>query len=960
MPEVTGSVAQKLANSRATYCTGGFWVSNEFERGQLTDSAGATVSAAQISHLGPYEIHREIGRGAMGTVYEAVHSKLRRKIALKILPRDLAASPERYERFQREMALIGRLEHPNIVLATDAGQINGVCYIAMQLINGADLAEVLVAFGRMTSGAACEAIRQAALGLSEIQRHGMVHRDIKPSNLLLSNAAEIKILDLGIASIAEDPCIASGSLTMAGSFLGTPDYIAPERINSSGPIDIRSDIYSLGCTLYHLLSGQAPFSGKEYDTFPKKLVGHAQHAPDPAGLAHGDISPELRSLVGRMMAKSPHERIGDPLALAEALQPYCDPTDLERYCTGDARTLPSWRTDGSSASPAPKRRSYTKWIAMASTIVILACSVGGVVHFAGLLDTDLPEIAEHDSDSTSTLSLENSKPLESQPPVVDSNEPARSSSDALASDGSTESMATSNGQSGDAITINAPDLDANPPSVPTSEAGTAAENAIADDEPPTTDEHLANQDRGDASNRVPDGSEDGSPRDVSDNDGIGQTNDSTRETAADQIADDTAKIADSTEAIADNTERIALTLEEMRSDFQSRLEEVVDEPQNPSEWYANARTHSQSGNQQEARKAFLQFFTYDLNVVDPHLEFATLLKLQEGLAGAREVYQAIPGDRDLPVRRFTEIMLSPVDQRQQRLHDFTEEHPEFAPAFFELGRSYEIETFQRAVLIEVAEKRTAYETFLKLHDEGKLVRYYLDPSKIDSMIEEVGRDLERFAFITPEQLERPVTLSMFEDPSTDKWNVVLQFAESAFEPSFRMADEDEFKELRIPGDRPFSTTGRENADQASGVTVVQMELPGDTPKGNLEIQYVDRNGAKRGPFKVVFDPLQSQIDLAWRVLSEPRHQTDWADIDVDDNEVWFNGLLYYGRFIVKELKYGINVDAPNKILPIPKEEYDVHNQKEYYVAPEEPVRFVVIQVTFIDDTKSPVLRFEPE
>ena len=206
--------------------------------------------------LGDYEILREIGHGGMGVVYQAQHRLLDQVVAIKVLPESSLGDRQAVRRFQREMLSIGRLNHPNIIRALNAGQDRGVHYLVMEFGDGLDFRELVGQYGRLSPGAACELIRQAAVGLQHIHEHSLVHRDIKPANLMLSRDASVKILDLGLARLETRQM--SRDLTGPGVAMGTVDYMAPEQWVDSSAVDIRADIYSLGCTLYFLLTGQPP------------------------------------------------------------------------------------------------------------------------------------------------------------------------------------------------------------------------------------------------------------------------------------------------------------------------------------------------------------------------------------------------------------------------------------------------------------------------------------------------------------------------------------------------------------------------------------------------------------------------------------------------------------------------------------------------------------------------------
>jgi serine/threonine protein kinase len=253
--------------------------------------------------LGPfdeYELLEELAVGDMGAVYKARQVRLDKVVALKVLARGCTGDPRAVARFDREMKAAGRLSHPNIVQALDARDIGETSILVMEFVDGIDLAKLLKNAGPLKVADACELVRQAALGLQYAHEHGWVHRDIKPSNLMLSRQGCVKILDLGLALLkSESSPMVSGTghhaclvdvpttvpnsvlpapgpepldLTATGQTMGTADYVAPEQAQDSHNVDIRADIYSLGCTLYHLLAGRAPYTclQQHSEFFPRK------------------------------------------------------------------------------------------------------------------------------------------------------------------------------------------------------------------------------------------------------------------------------------------------------------------------------------------------------------------------------------------------------------------------------------------------------------------------------------------------------------------------------------------------------------------------------------------------------------------------------------------------------------------------------------------------------------------
>ena len=195
--------------------------------------------------LSGYQLTEKLGQGGMGAVYKAVHTKLDKTVAVKILPADRLQDDEAVARFEREMKAVGKLDDPHIVRATDAGEADGTHFLVMEYVEGEDLGEILERYGPLGLPEACEVIRQAASGLQHAHEHGLVHRDIKPSNLMLTAKGDVKLLDLGLALLdAEED--APRELTHTGNIMGTVDYISPEQIRDTHNVDIRTDLYSLG------------------------------------------------------------------------------------------------------------------------------------------------------------------------------------------------------------------------------------------------------------------------------------------------------------------------------------------------------------------------------------------------------------------------------------------------------------------------------------------------------------------------------------------------------------------------------------------------------------------------------------------------------------------------------------------------------------------------------------------
>ena len=219
--------------------------------------------------------------------------------------------------------------------AYDAGEVAGLPYFVMEFVEGTGLDGVVRQRGPLPVAEACEVVRQAALGLQHLHEHGLVHRDVKPSNLMLTPQGQVKVFDLGLARLVNDPA-QEAQITLHGQFLGTVDYVAPEQCDNSRTVDIRADLYSLGCTLYHLLAGDPPFTSPAYDSIFRKLLAHAT-APVPPVRGRSDIPEPLAAALGRLLAKDRNDRFATPADVAAAFQPFAAGADLARLLAATGR-----------------------------------------------------------------------------------------------------------------------------------------------------------------------------------------------------------------------------------------------------------------------------------------------------------------------------------------------------------------------------------------------------------------------------------------------------------------------------------------------------------------------------------------------------------------------------------------------------------------------------------------------
>jgi serine/threonine protein kinase len=312
--------------------------------------------------IGPYHVLDKLGQGGLSSVYKAKHNENQSLVAIKMIKAEVFASPEGRKQFLQEVEAMARLDHANIVQFCDADQWNNTFYFAMEYVEGTDLGKVVRLSGALAVHEACDYIRQSALGLQHAYERNLIHRDIKPVNLFLTHVSApapsaaaifatkrelcsplplgeglgarasasnptmqmkplIKILDWGLASLRSPNGLTSEQMTdnVGKSIVGTADYLSPEQARNANTVDIRGDIYSLGCSFYYLLTGQAPFPD---GTLMQKILQHQQAEPRTIDSFRGDVPSGVTAIVKRMMAKQPEERFQTPASVNLALLPF--------------------------------------------------------------------------------------------------------------------------------------------------------------------------------------------------------------------------------------------------------------------------------------------------------------------------------------------------------------------------------------------------------------------------------------------------------------------------------------------------------------------------------------------------------------------------------------------------------------------------------------------------------------
>jgi hypothetical protein len=286
------------------------------------DAALAVPDAvpAELDRHERYRVVRPLGRGGMGVVYEAEHRVMQRPVALKVINRRYTADPAAAERFRREVRAAAKLHHPNIVTAFDAENLGETHFLIMEYVEGKTLARVVRERGPLPVQEACAHVRQAALGLQHAHERGMVHRDVKPDNLMLTPDGTVKVLDFGLAALTAERGVCG--LTEPAILMGTPDYMAPEQAEDARSADIRADVYSLGCTLYHLLTGRIPYPAT---TSLLKILAHRERPLPSLRAVRPEAPRELEAVLARLLAKKPQDRYQTPGEVAAALTPFTQP-----------------------------------------------------------------------------------------------------------------------------------------------------------------------------------------------------------------------------------------------------------------------------------------------------------------------------------------------------------------------------------------------------------------------------------------------------------------------------------------------------------------------------------------------------------------------------------------------------------------------------------------------------------
>ncbi len=299
------------------------WFSDRRNQSSLAKPISGTRPAFSSdlinADFGNYRIAALISNKGANTVFEAIETRSGRVVAIKLLRPCFSQDAKRVPNSSKELHLVGKFNHPNLVRIIDSGEYNGIDFVVMERLEGFDVGKILLRTGPLSIPDACSILWQTANALQYASENSFVHRDVKPSNIFLTTQGVVKLLDLGlIRDLSEE-----STETLSGQLLGTIDYMAPEQAFDTHCVDIRSDIYSLGCTFFKLLTGEAPFSGSEYQHLLRKALAHASHQIPPIQELRPDVPEELVDILQRMCAKNPNDRFSSPKDVSIAVEAFC-------------------------------------------------------------------------------------------------------------------------------------------------------------------------------------------------------------------------------------------------------------------------------------------------------------------------------------------------------------------------------------------------------------------------------------------------------------------------------------------------------------------------------------------------------------------------------------------------------------------------------------------------------------
>ena len=435
---------------------------------------------------------------------------------------------------------------------------------------------------------------------------------------------------------------------------------------------------------------------------------------------------------------------------------------------------------------------------------------------------------------------------------------------------------------------------------------------------------------------------------------IAEIKQTTRKTAeaVERVEESSKRTEVATQSIAESTDRIAVSLEAIQQGFQglNKSGGIIDNAEKPEEHYHNARLYEQRGDYANARRSYNAFFAFKLNVVDPHLRYQTFLKIQEGRAGAREIYSALAERDPQPVVEFARILLFDAPQRTEMLHSFAQGNPDFAPVFYELSRDYSAARKGTQSLGDKEAELEALERFKALHADGKLVKYFIDQSLAAEWLEDADKRLKSLAVLKKLAEQSPVNL--LPSRSNAGWTISLQFNEMPREIFYKLEGEDAF--------RSTGMTDITNTATGMKMPVTTFPLKPSIGKTSIAVKYTDIGNEMRGPYELDFDPDQALIANQKNMLSLTKNS--WlAFRDFDGKVLLYFTQLVSNRCALEDISYGLDTEAtPSRFELEPCNKKDPYNVGDGQIYIEVPTntRFASVRLTYKDSTQSETVRIE--
>lgn len=733
--------------------------------------------------------------------------------------------------------------------------------------------------------------------------HDIQHCDIKPQNmLLLSDAAQVA--DFGLAKMI-------GDVRESSMGAGTIAYGAPEVLLGAGPSHT-TDQYSLAITYFELRTGELPFGSDRIS----EVLGAKQDGTIDLGL----LPEKEREIIAKATSIKPDARFASCVEMVHAIRDAGEAALPDRPA-GDTKnrrsdyTVPMGRQAGSG------RRVYA---AIWSVAGLLLLAVAGIVLLPGAL-------------------------------------PQTEQDQAVAQGAAQENGLATEGNVGEASS--APE-DVTPTETPASAdvaANEAGDIEVAPKDPAPLLGHESEVSPSDVVSDIP--SESQVPEVVEEIvEAVEATADNTRE-----IAEATEETAANTRTIVENTERAAVSGEQLveaaekisrtLDDIREQLAEAADQdgligdPREPSDFYHNARMYEQRGDYRNARRNYARLLAFKLDVVDPHLEYQRIIRIQDGRSAAKEVYSELPmpdGNRATP---FARALVENEIARRDGIAAFVDEHPEYAPAVYYLSLEYSKDKLGAQGLDDMAKEKRLLEQFQELVDEGELLKHFLDQSHAIKMIDDAQQRLQALKQFDATAFENPIRVTAM--PSNSSWTVNLAISEVAREISYRLAEVE-----------PFQKTGFNSfVDQRTGSPSPQtsFQLPLKAKRTTFWVKYLDIRGSERGPFELVFDPDQERLRFGKQILNQLPNA--WVSFRPYDGRVlaYFTHLQAY-RDSLKEIRYSVDTESLDQVFPIGRQDPEnlnaIRADTQTHIDVPHATRFVVVQLTFRDGTKSKLQRFE--